>query len=205
MRDRSAMRAAESGKHLKEESMPARKSTVAFAAFALAAFAFVVAAPASGQEAFPSRAVTLVVPAAPGGLTDIIGRATAPALSRALNQPVVAVNRVGAGGAVGSAAVARGPADGYNLLVGITSLVTLPAQEILNGRPPAFQVDELTPIARLSTEPLMLVAGPDSSYRTLADVIDAAKSKPDSIPYSTTGVYGTYHVAFEMVAHAAHV
>lgn len=160
---------------------------------------------ASAQEAFPSRSVTLVVPAAPGGLTDIIGRATAPALARALGQAVVVVNRTGAGGAVGSAAVAKGPADGYNLLVGITSLVTLPAQEIINNRPPAFRVEELTPIASLSTEPMMLITRPDAAYRSLKDVFDDARKRPGAVNYSTTGVYGTYHVAVEMVAHAADV
>jgi tripartite-type tricarboxylate transporter receptor subunit TctC len=159
----------------------------------------------SAQEAFPSRPVNLVVPAAPGGLTDIIGRAVAPALSRALGQSVVVINRVGAGGSVGAGAVARGVADGYSVLVGITSLATLPAQEILNGRPPVFQVEELTALGSVSTEPLMLVTRPDTRFRALADVLEEARRKPETIAYSTTGVYGTYHVAFELVAHAANV
>lgn len=157
--------------------------------------------PAVAQEPFPSRPLTLVVPAAPGGLTDIIGRATAPALSRALGQPVVVVNRAGAGGSVGSAAVAKGPADGYNVLVGITSLVTLPAQEILNNRPPAFHIDELAPLASLSTEPMMLVTAPDKLYRNLKDLLADADRRPGHVTYATTGVYGTYHVAVEMLAH----
>lgn len=159
----------------------------------------------SAQDRFPSRPVTLIVPAAPGGLTDIIGRASAPALTRALNQTVVAVNRPGAGGSLGTASVAKGKADGYTLLVGITSLVTLPAQAILNNTSPAFRVEELNPVASISTEPMMLVTRPDSLHRTLKDVLEDARKRPGAVNYSTTGVYGTYHVAIEMVAHATHV
>jgi tripartite-type tricarboxylate transporter receptor subunit TctC len=157
---------------------------------------------ATAQDRYPSRPVSLLIPAAPGGITDIVGRAIAPALGRALGQPAVVVNRPGAGGSVAAAAVARGAADGYSVLVGINSLTTLPAQELVNGKPPAFQVDELVPIASLSTEPMMLVTRPDTDYRSFKDVLDAARKRPGAVPYSTTGVYGTYHVAIEMVARA---
>lgn len=170
-------------------------------------FISLVAAAATAQAGaqplpYPSRPVSLVVPAAPGGLTDIIGRTFAPALGRAIGQPVVVVNRAGAGGAVGSAAVARADPDGYTVLMGITSLATLPAQAIITGAAPAFTLDELTPVAALSTEPMMLVTRTDGPYLTFKDVLKDARARPGAVAYSTTGVYGTYHVAIEMVAQA---
>ena len=166
----------------------------------MAAAIVVFCAQAAAQEPFPSRPVTLVVPAAPAGLTDILGRLLAPALSRTLKQPVVVSNRPGAGGSVGAAAVAKGSPDGYNILVAITSLVTLPEQEVINERPPAFRLSELAPIAAISTEPMMLVVRPDSPYATLRDIVEDARRRAGMVSYSTTGVYGTYHVATEQFA-----
>lgn len=159
----------------------------------------------NAQNRFPARPMMLVIPSTPGGLTDIVGRATAPVLSRTLNQTVIPVNRPGAGGSVGAASVAKGNADGHTLLVGITSMVTLPAQALLNNTPPPFRVEELIPVASISTEPMMLVTRPEASYRTLKDVIEDARKRPATLTYSTTGVYGTYHVAIEMIAHAADI
>ena len=162
-------------------------------------------AAASGASAQDSagRPLTLVVGAAPAGLTDLLARAIGPSLSRALKQPVVVSNRAGAGGAVGAAAVAQAAPDGNILLVAISSFATLPEQEIINNRPPLFRFSELAPVAGISTEPMMLVVRPDSPLRTLKDVIDAAKKRAGAVSYSSTGVYGTYHVAIEMLAHEA--
>ena len=157
--------------------------------------------PALHAQEASGRALTLIVGAGPAGLTDLLARAIAPSLSRALKQPVVVSNRAGAGGSVGGAAVAQSAPDGNTLLVAISSFATLPEQELINNRPPLFRFSELAPVAGISTEPMMLVVRQDSPLRTLKELIEDAKRRPGAMSYSTSGVYGTYHVAIQMLAH----
>ncbi len=155
------------------------------------------------QPKFPSRAVSLFVPFPAGGVADIVARAIGPAMGRQLGQPVVVVNRPGAGGALGAAQVAAARPDGYTLLVALSSISTNPEQEVINNRPAAFQLNQLTPIARISKEDMMLAVRADSRYRSFADVIADAKARPGAVSYASSGVYGVYHVATEMLADAA--
>jgi tripartite-type tricarboxylate transporter receptor subunit TctC len=124
-------------------------------------------------------------------------------MGRQLGQPVVVVNRPGAGGALGAAQVAAARPDGYTLLVALSSISTNPEQEVINNRPAAFQLNQLTPIARISKEDMMLAVRADSRYRSFADVIADAKTRPGAVSYASSGVYGVYHVATEMLADAA--
>lgn len=169
---------------------------------AILAFALPAAA-ACGQDAYPVRPVSIIVPFPPGGVADIVARSVGPAMERTLGQPVVVVNRPGAGGTVGAAALANSPADGYTLLMALASISTNPEQDRVSGRQSAFQLSQLAPIARISIEPMLLAVRAGSSYKTLKELIDDAKSRPGRITYASSGLYGVYHVATEMFTHEA--
>jgi tripartite-type tricarboxylate transporter receptor subunit TctC len=166
---------------------------------ALAAFAAAVLA----QEAYPTRPVTMIVPFPPGGVADIVGRPLAVAMEKTLRQPIVVVNREGAGGAIGMAAAARSAPDGYTILMGLSSISIFPVSDRINGKAPAYELKDFAPVALVTADPTVLVVRADSSYRTLKDFVDAAKANPGKINYSSSGVYGTLHVAMEIFANAA--
>lgn len=160
---------------------------------------------AHGQDVYPSRPVTMIIPFPPGGVADLTARAVAPAMERALRQPIVAVNRTGAGGEVGYEAAAKARPDGYTLLMALSSVTIAPESHRLFDRQPKYEMNQLAPIALLSADPTILVVRADSPYRSVRDFVEAAKANPGKINYSSSGVYGTLHVAMEMLAHAAGV
>ena len=162
-----------------------------------------IAFPALAQESYPSKPITMVNPFPPGGVVDIVGRPLAAFMEKNLRQPVVMVNKPGAGGAVGMASVAKGPADGYNVLMGLSSISIFPVSDRINGKTPAYELSDLAPIALVTADPTVLVVRTDSPYHTLKDFVDAAKANPGKINYSSSGVYGTLHVAMEIFANAA--
>jgi tripartite-type tricarboxylate transporter receptor subunit TctC len=168
--------------------------------FAAALFAVCTA---FAQDNYPSRPISMIVPFPPGGVADIVGRPLAAAMQKSLKQPVVVINRTGAGGAVGMAAVAKAPADGYTVLMALSSISIFPVSDRINGKQPAYEMNEFAPIALVSADPTVLVVRADSPYRTLKDFVDAAKANPGKINYSSSGVYGTLHVAMEIFANAA--
>jgi len=161
------------------------------------------ALPAAAQEIFPTRPIQMIVPFPPGGVADITGRPVAHVMGRLLKQSVVVVNKGGAGGAVGAAQAAHAQPDGYTILMALSSISVLPVADRLQGRPPAYELDQLAPIALISADPTVLVVRADGPYRTLKDLVDAAKAKPATINYGSSGVYGTLHVAMEIFAEAA--
>jgi tripartite-type tricarboxylate transporter receptor subunit TctC len=160
------------------------------------------AAQAQGTD-FPSRSITMVVAFPPGGQADLAARPTAAALERLLRQPVVVQNRGGAAGAIGNTFVARSAADGYTLLMALSSLAVIPEAEKLFGRQPPYTVDQFAPIALVNADPTMLAVPASTPWRTLEDFVAAAKADPGGIPYGSSGNYGTLHVAMEMFANAA--
>jgi tripartite-type tricarboxylate transporter receptor subunit TctC len=161
------------------------------------------AAGASAQDAYPSKPVTMVNPFPPGGVADIVGRPLAALMEKTLKQPVVMVNRPGAGGAVGMASVAKAPADGYTILMGLSSISIFPVSDRINGKAPAYELKDFAPIALVTADPTLLVVRTDSPYKTLRDFVEAAKANPGKINYSSSGVYGTLHVSMEIFANAA--
>ncbi len=160
---------------------------------------------AIAQDKFPSRPIQMVVPFPPGGVADIVARAISPALEKGLGQSLVVVNKPGAGGALGTGVVASARPDGYTLLIALASISTNPEQERLNKRPSPFQLNQLTPIARISMEEMMLAVRPESKYRTVADVVSDARRRPGAVSYSSSGIYGVYHVAMNMFTDAASI
>ena len=160
---------------------------------------------AAAQDAFPARPIQLIVPFPPGGVADITGRPTAAIMSKILKQPIVVVNKPGAGGAVGMAQAARAAPDGYTLLMALSSISVLPVADRLQGRTPSYELDQFAPVALISADPTVLVVRADGPYKTLKDLVEAAKARPGEINYGSSGVYGTLHVAMEIFAAAADI
>ena len=150
------------------------------------------------STAYPDKPITMIVPFPPGGVADTVARPVADALSRELKQPVVVENRAGAGGALGIGVAARAPADGYTVLLSLSSISILPEADKILDRKPAYQLSQFKPIARFTADPTVLAVRADSPYKSVADVIEAAKRKPGAIPYGSSGNYGTMHVPMEM-------
>ncbi|MBM3598536.1 MAG: tripartite tricarboxylate transporter substrate binding protein [Alphaproteobacteria bacterium] len=158
---------------------------------------------AVAQEKFPSRPITMIVPFPPGGVADQTARPVAAALEKVLKQPVVVSNRQGAGGAVGMAATANAKPDGYTIMTALSSISVIPEADKLFDRQPAYQMSQLAPIALVSADPTILVVPADSPWKTVAEFVADAKARPGQISYSSSGLYGTLHLAMEMFAHAA--
>lgn len=160
---------------------------------------------AQAQAEFPSRAITMVVGFPPGGQADLAARPTAAALERVFRQPVVVQNRGGAAGALGNGFVARSAPDGYTLLMALSSIAVIPEAEKLFNRPPPYTMDQFTPIALMNADPTMLAVPASAPWQTLEDFLESARRAPGTIPYGSSGTYGTLHVAMEMLAAAAGV
>ena len=169
---------------------------------ALLAAALLSCASLRAQD-YPSKPITMIVPFPPGGVADIVGRPLAAVMQKSLNQPVVVVNRTGAGGAVGMAAVAKGAPDGYTILMGLSSISIFPVSDRINGKEPPYELKDFAPIALVTADPTVLVVRADGPYHSVKDLVAAAKGKPGKINYSSSGVYGTLHVAMEIFANAA--
>jgi tripartite-type tricarboxylate transporter receptor subunit TctC len=175
------------------------KGTLALPALAGGGFV----APAWGQERWPTRNITMVVPFPPGGQADLAARPIAAALEKILGQSVIVENRGGAGGAIGNAAVAKAEPDGHTILMTLSSLAVLPESERLFGRTPSYEVSQLAPVARVLADPTVLGVPADAPWKTLKELVDDAKKRPGQIPYGSSGPYGTLHVSMEMFATAA--
>lgn len=149
--------------------------------------------PAFAQQApYPSKPIRIIVSAQAGTTVDVTARFAAEPLSRRLNVPVVVENRPGAGGAIGSDAVAKAPADGYTLVfTGITHFAAKYSGDVTAGYDP---VKDFTGIARICSAALAVVVPADSPYKTLQDLIRAMKAKPGEIDYGTGGAGSTSHL-----------
>ncbi len=158
---------------------------------------------AISQEVYPSRPVQIIVPFPPGGVADLVARPLAASLERILKQPMVVVNKTGAGGAVGMQAAAVSKPDGYTVMVALSSISVMPEVDKLFGRPQTYKLDDFTPIALLTADPTILVIKKEAPWKNVADFVADAKRRPNEIKYASSGVYGTMHVAMEMFAHAA--
>jgi tripartite-type tricarboxylate transporter receptor subunit TctC len=169
---------------------------VRWASFVLLAIA---ALPALAQDEFPNHSLTMLVPFPPGGVADAVGRPVAEAMGRALKQSVIVENKGGAGGGIGMAQVAKSKADGYNMLMALSSVVVLPEADKVLRRNPMFTLDQLRPIARFTADPTVLVVRADSPWKTYADFIAAVQVKPGTVTFGSSGNYGTMHVPMEQL------
>jgi tripartite-type tricarboxylate transporter receptor subunit TctC len=151
------------------------------------------------QGAFPSKPVTLIVPFPAGGIADLSARALKVSLEKALGQTVLIQNRAGASGAIGAAAVANAPADGYTWMYTLSSIASVPEQAVLNGLKPPFQLEQFVPVARVTVDVVALVVRADSAYKNFQDFTAALRANPKGITYSSSGNYGISHFPAEML------
>jgi tripartite-type tricarboxylate transporter receptor subunit TctC len=158
---------------------------------------------ASAQETYPARPVTLVNPFPPGGAVDVVGRPFAAVLEPLLKQPVVIETKAGAAGAVGAQFVANAKPDGYTLLGHLPSLAGFAAVDTLFGRAPKFTRADFIPIARLTEGPMVLVVNDQQPYKTLKELVDDAKTNPDKLIFSSSGLYGALHLPTALFMQAA--
>jgi tripartite-type tricarboxylate transporter receptor subunit TctC len=156
-----------------------------------------------GQEKYPNRPITVVAPFPPGGVADLTARPVAAAMEKVLKNPVVVVNKTGAAGAVGMSFVANAKPDGYTLLMALSSISIIPEADKLFERKPAYTMDQLLPIALISADPTIFVVNASRPWKNVKEFVDDAKKRPGEISFSSSGVYGTLHMATEMLSHAA--
>ena len=164
---------------------------------------FGVTVESPGQEKYPDRPITIVAPFPPGGVADLTARPVAAALEKVMKNSVVVVNKTGAAGAVGMYFVANSKPDGYNLLMALSSISIIPEADKLFDRKPAYTMDQLIPIALISADPTIFVVNASRPWKNLAEFVAEAKKRPGAISYSSSGVYGTLHMAMEMLTHGA--
>jgi tripartite-type tricarboxylate transporter receptor subunit TctC len=159
------------------------------------ALAALIGAGAVRAEEYPSRPVTIIVPFAPGGSTDILGRYAAEVLQRELKQSFIVENRTGAGGVIGISAAAKAAPDGYTLLHAPTSFGLLPH---LMKNVPYDPARDFEPIVLIGLTEFSLVVSPKLPVNSVADVIALAKSKPGQLTYASAGVGTTQQLFAEL-------
>ncbi|WP_072386045.1 tripartite tricarboxylate transporter substrate binding protein [Hyphomicrobium sp. CS1BSMeth3] len=169
---------------------------LAMAVTAVALVATHVSAPASAQQ-YPTRPINMIVSFPAGGSTDIGARVVAGLAEKILGQPIVVVNRGGAGGQVGWTELARAKPDGYT--IGFLNLPATNTTILDPERQAIFNEGSFTPIANQVLDPGVIWVAANSPYKTLKDLLDAAKAKPGTIRAATTGILSDDHLAILMV------
>lgn len=164
----------------------------------LFAAAGAVAAPLAFSQAFPSRPITILVGFAPGGIADSLARMAASLLAERLKQSVVVENRAGAGGTIAAAAVAKAPKDGYTLLLASNGHTV---NATLMKNLPYDTVADFSAVGGIAASPLVMVVRADSPYKSVADVMAAAKLKP--LAYGSGGAGTLTHLLPELIADSA--
>lgn len=156
--------------------------------------AIVLAAPALAQSDYPNRVAKIVNPYVAGSTTDILARALASGLSSRLGQQFIVENRAGAGGALGTAQVARSDADGYTLLFAPALVLSVHPQDRADT---GYKPDALVPVCQAFVNAMALAVRPDSPIKTIADLVAAAKAKPGALNYGHQGAVTIPHLAME--------
>jgi tripartite-type tricarboxylate transporter receptor subunit TctC len=177
-------------------------STPSILARLVAALAVTALAAGAAFAAFPERPVKLVVPFAPGGGTDAIARALGVGMAQALGQSVIVENKPGAGTIIGTDLVAKSPADGYTLLVASFAHAVNPS---LMSRLPFDPQKAFEPVILLARGPNVLVVRAESPYKSVADVLAAARAEPGKVTYASQGNGTSAHLAGEMFSNLAKV
>jgi len=169
---------------------------------AFLAAALVLASPAAHAQTYPSRQITLIIPFAVGGSNDIVGRVIAKKLAEVWGQPVVVENRSGAGGVIGSSAVAAAPPDGYTLLLVSSTFTINPA---IKKSMPFDTIKDFTPVAFIARSPLLLTASNKLPVKSAAELLALARSKPNQITYASAGPGSINQISAELIALSAGV
>jgi tripartite-type tricarboxylate transporter receptor subunit TctC len=174
-----------------------------FVAGSTAAIATLSTSSVFAQDAYPSRAVTLINPFPPGGAADVVGRPFAAVWEPIIKQPAVIETKAGAAGAVGAQFAANAKPDGHTLLIHIVSISGFAEVDKLFGRQPKFTRADFIPIARFTEGPMVLVVNAETPYKTVKDLVDDAKKNPDKVVFSSSGLYGALHLPTQLFMNAA--
>jgi len=172
-------------------------------ALALASAAVVVLAsgrPAAAQD-YPAKTITFIVPYAAGGNGDIRGRQVSQKLAAILGKPVVVENKAGAGGNIGTDAIAKAAPDGYT--IGMGNFAPLSVNASLFKNLPFDPKKDVLPVALIERGPLVLMVNPKSSYKTAQDIVAAAKAKPGMLTIANGGIGGSHHLSAELFKQSA--
>ena len=170
--------------------------------FAIAGFAWTFVTLASAQP-YPSKPIKLIVPFPPGGNVDLSARILAPELSKELGQPIVVDNKPGAGGTLGLEAVAKAPADGYT--IGVASPINHLAAPSLYPKLPYDSVRDFTPVGLIASVPMVLVVGPSSPVKSVADLLALARTRSGAMTMASAGGGSGNHIVGELFQDATKV
>jgi len=162
------------------------------------ATAFALTAPAAAQD-WPSRTINVIVPLGAGSASDILARIVMEQVGKQLGQSVVVENRPGAGGSIGANMVAKAAPDGYTILV----YGALASAHALHEKLPYDSVNDLIPVASLGQQILVIISAPSKGYKTLGDLVAAAKAKPGALNYSSAGIGSASHMGAERLRASA--
>jgi len=167
------------------------------ALFAALLFVPLAVAPASAQD-WPSRTINVIVPLGAGSASDILARVVMEQVGKQVGQAVVVENRPGAGGTIGAAMVARAAPDGYTMLV----YGALASAHALHEKLPYDSENDLIPVVSLGQQILVIISSPAKGYKTLGDLIAAAKAKPGALNFSSAGIGSASHMGAERLRHS---
>ena len=159
------------------------------------------ASPAALAQAFPTRPVTIVVPFGPGGTTDVLARGLGAEMSKVLGQPVVVVNKAGAGGTMGATEVANAAKDGHTMgMLPVGPMTTQPNLRTLPYGPDSFDY-----VCLVYSNPQLLLVRADAPYKTYGELVAHAKANPDKLNYGSSGIGSVPHLAVVALAKAANI
>ncbi|NDP62593.1 tripartite tricarboxylate transporter substrate binding protein [Polaromonas sp.] len=184
--------------HSSDFSQASRRqfSLGALASAALLGAGLLAAVPAAAQAAYPNKTITIIVPFAAGGTTDILARIVAQGLTAELGQTVIVDNRAGAGGNIGGQAASRAAADGYTLFMGTVGTHAINAA--LYKKMPFDPVKDFAPLTRVANVPNLLVANPKQPFKTVKELIAYAKAHPGQLNFASSGNGSSIHLSGEL-------
>ncbi len=159
------------------------------------------AAPAWAQDKYPAKPITWICPYAAGGNADTRSRQVAKAMGALLGQPIVVDNKAGAGGNIGTEMIARAKPDGYT--IGMGNFAPLAVNHALFKKLNFDPFSDLVPIVLIERGPLILMVRNDSPYKSVRDVVAAAKAAPGKLSYGSGGIGGSHHLSAALFEHAA--
>lgn len=180
-----------------------RFSLGALASAGLLGAGLLASVPAAAQVAYPSKTITIVVPFAAGGTTDILARILGQALTAELGQTVIVDNRAGAGGNIGGQAASRAAADGYTLFMGTVGTHAINAA--LYKKMPFDPIKDFAPLTRVANVPNLLVANPAQPFKTVKELIAYAKANPGQLNFASSGNGSSIHLSGELFKSMAKV
>jgi tripartite-type tricarboxylate transporter receptor subunit TctC len=162
----------------------------------VAAVAAALAASVSFAQAYPTKPIKLIIPFAPGGSTDIVGRIMAAKLTPLLGQPVIVENKAGAGGSIGAAEIAKAPADGYT--IGMGSVSTMGTNIVAYKNNKLDPVTQFTHITNLASVPGIIIVNKNFPHQDYKSFVAALKANPGKFSYASSGAGGVGHLAMEL-------